>query len=510
MGSWLPGPLKSNTLQKALAAARRIPEEDMRVHALERLSVHLPSMMREQILREALGIMREIGDHDAQARALVRLASSLPEPLLEQAAEATRKILDDYTRVQEQTALVCYLPETLRGSMLSEVLEAAQEIRDKHNRARALAGLVAFLPNELKDDIVRQALAAVQGIEEANSRARALAALVDQLPAQFLPQLLTMAHQTTNRNAKVLVLAKLATHFPEPLRGETLLEALLTIQSIEDHLNRARALTILTRLASPLPEPLFHQALAIAQDIREPLLCTPLFLCTAVHVSHIPLEMVPQLAQLGHADEALKTTIAIRDEVTRAQALSDLAPLLPELYVREALVAAHDMHRSDAKAHALTRLAERLPNPLREETLREALKAAREIPYTAESGRSWWGVEEHYDGGGQARALSELIPRLSESLKDEAVVEALAAARVIQDTDARAQILSELTPHLLQLPRQILYAVWRDTLRVLATRTRKDLLSDFCALEPIMVTLGQSVVMVETFHAIQDIGRWWP
>ena len=38
----------------------------------------------------------------------------------------------------------------------------------------------------------------------------------------------------------------------------------------------------------------------------------------------------------------------------------------------------------------------------------------------------------------------------------------------------------------------------------------EDLLADLRALEPVVARLGGEEAIAETFHAIQDVGRWWP
>jgi len=86
----------------------------------------------------------------------------------------------------------------------------------------------------------------------------------------------------------------------------------------------------------------------------------------------------------------------------------------------------------------------------------------------------------------------------------------LAAARAIGNEDDQAEVLADLVSHLAQLPRPHLYSLWQETLPILATRTRKDILADLRALEPVIAALGGAEAVVETFHAIQDVGRWWP
>ena len=48
------------------------------------------------------------------------------------------------------------------------------------------------------------------------------------------------------------------------------------------------------------------------------------------------------------------------------------------------------------------------------------------------------------------------------------------------------------------------------TAQLLVGHTRENLLSDLRALEPVIAALGGAQAVVETFHAIQDVGRWWP
>ena len=131
-----------------------------------------------------------------------------------------------------------------------------------------------------------------------------------------------------------------------------------------------------------------------------------------------------------------------------------------------------------------------MAEPLKGKALWEALSAAREI-------------ESEY---GRARALLGLAPYLPETL----LREALTVAREIKNEGRRAEVLAGLAPHLAQLPCQDLYPLWQETLPILAARTRQHLLADLRALSPVIATLGGARAVAETFHAIQDVGRWWP
>ncbi len=83
----------------------------------------------------------------------------------------------------------------------------------------------------------------------------------------------------------------------------------------------------------------------------------------------------------------------------------------------------------------LAGLSPYLSEPLKEEALREALAAARKI-------EGEWS---------RSQALAGLSPYLSEPLKEEALREALAAARKIKYEPSRAKALAELVPRLAEL-----------------------------------------------------------
>ena len=169
---------------------------------------------------------------------------------------------------------------------------------------------------------------------------------------------------------------------------------------------------------------------------------------------------------------------------------------LQQQALAEALAAARAIGDEWRRAEALTGLAPRLPADLQQQALVEALAAARSI-----------GEE-----GSRAEALVGLAPHLPADL----LAEALAAAQELPEQEPfgignpRARALARLAPRLAALGRPTLYPLWADTLPILAGRTRKDLLLDLRALEPVIAALGGAEAVAETFRAIQDVGRWWP
>jgi hypothetical protein len=180
----------------------------------------------------------------------------------------------------------------------------------------------------------------------------------------------------------------------------------------------------------------------------------------------------------------------IRDADDQAEALAGLAPRLAELgHLQEALAVARGIGIENERwrAEALARLTPHLPQVLP----REALAAAREIRDTDD----------------QAEALAGLALQLAELGH---LQQALTVARGIGEEWCRPETLADLAPYLAELAPTTLCSLWCETLPVLSTRTRTDLLADLCALAPVVAALGGAQAMAETFRAIQDVGRWWP
>ena len=74
-------------------------------------------------------------------------------------------------------------------------------------------------------------------------------------------------------------------------------------------------------------------------------------------------------------------------------------------------------------------------------------------------------------------------------------------------TVRHSEILGQIAPG---TPRPVLYSLWQETLDILATRNRQDLTAGIRTFIPVIARLGGREAIVETFYAIQDVGRWWP
>jgi hypothetical protein len=96
------------------------------------------------------------------------------------------------------------------------------------------------------------------------------------------------------------------------------------------------------------------------------------------------------------------------------------------------------------------------------------------------------------------------------------LAEALAAARKIgleryqfddgDNPSAWPTLLSEWK----KLPGQQSYSLWITMLREGAEQHRQGLLAELRCLLPIIESLGGETALMETFCAIEDVGKWWP
>ncbi len=87
--------------------------------------------------------------------------------------------------------------------------------------------------------------------------------------------------------------------------------------------------------------------------------------------------------------------------------------------------------------------------------------------------------------------------------------EALEAARAIQDESFRASVLSRIIP-LLKSSSSFDFSFWKESLRLLVYRERKNLLGDISELSSVIIALGGKEALVQTAHAITEVGRQWP
>jgi hypothetical protein len=482
LGDRLPPNLKELALSEALVAAKQIPDEYYRVDALSTLADKLP-----EVLSEALAAAKLIQDEFYRAKALSALVDKLPPELLSEALATAKLIQDEFSRADALSALVDKLPPEL----LTEALAAAKLIQDESARADALSALADKLPPEL----LTEALAAAKLIQSDGFRAYALSALADKLPPELLSEALAAAKLIQFDEFRAQALSALADKLPEVLP-----DALAAAKQIQSEYHRAFALSALAdKLPEVLPDALAAAKLIQSDEFR------------AQALSALADKLPPELLS-----EALATTKQIQSDEFRAQALSALADKLSPELLSEALAAAKQIQDESNRALALIALADKLPPEL----LSEALATAKLIQYEHNRAKVLSALadklpellSEALAATKQIHSESDLAQALSaltDKLPPELLSEALAAAKLIQDEFSRAKALSALAKPLSEMPTNLLFPVWKQTLHELSFRTRQNLLTDIKELVPVIEALGGQAAIASVGYAIQKVTRWW-
>ncbi len=547
--------------EEALATAREIENGYWRARALAGLVPHLPQS--KQVLREALGQAQEVGDAYDRAQALVELALHLPEPdqALQEALAAARAIGDEQRRVSVLLELASHLSNPEQA--LQEALAAARGIQSEHSRARVLEELGSYLP----EDLLWEALVVARMVEDERLRAQVVESLAVRLAdLGHSDEALAVAREIENEYWRAGALARLVPHLPESLLREALVETLALRTELQERVfdegdKRGRALGEMASRLAELGHP--EEALAIAREIEDEYLRARTLGELTPHLTELLLEEAlamawaiedkwwgaEALAGLGDPNGALARAREVENRFNRVNALMALVPHLPlpEQALQEALTEVQKMEEEGWRAEALALLARLLPEDLLQEALvvaravedewlrapaveslavrladlghpDEALAVAREIendhwpwaelaPHLSQTSlqEALGTVREIENEYWRGQALGKLVSHLPKPLFREALAAACEIGR-----RPRAEILARLTPRLTKLSPATLYPLWYEALHILARRTREDLLSDLRALSPVIAELGGEEAIAETFHAIQDVGRWWP
>ncbi|MCZ8126630.1 MAG: NB-ARC domain-containing protein [Microcystis sp. LE19-114.1B] len=284
-----------------------------------------------------------------------------------------------------------------------------------------------------------QGLAYVRQSQDDEKQAEGLTAISPYLTPTLLPEALEIARGIENESDRAKALTGLAPYLPEVLP-----EALEVARGIGDEYDRAKALT---GLAPYLPEVLPEALEIVVGPIGSIYYLVNQLFWTTPSPS-LFTKLVPHLS-VSSLPEALEIARGIGYEDYRAEALTGLAPYLPEV-------------------------------------LPEALEIAR-------------GIEnESY----RAKALTGLAPYFPEVLP-----EALEIARGIGSESNRAKVLKALTATL--TPANVDLSFWQDILHALGTLTRRKFLETIPNLVPLILHFGGVVALREVYQSIRDVSRWW-
>jgi hypothetical protein len=561
VASRLPEEAQPVVLGEALIAARSIDSAWSRSEALARIAPRLPAAAQPGVIDEAVGVARSIDGAGGRAHALETVAARLPA---EAALVIARGIGDTEVRARALAAVGARLPAAEQQTVFSEALSAARSIDDAGSSAQALMAVAARLqPEEALvvargiDDSgwrtralmtiaprlsVEEALTASRSETEtkasALSRARALAAVAAQLPAAARPSVLGEALSTLREGGRP------GDVYDASSRDETLTvvaaglppeEALVIARSIDGARWRAQALAaVAPRLPAEAQPSILRDALAVASSINDADSRAQALKTVAVQLPEEVLAITPSIddtfgrnstlsvvARWLPPAEGLAVARNIDDALWRVRALLAVAPRLPAKkqpsVLGEALVVARSIDNEGWRDHALSEVAAQLPPE-------EALETARSIDNAASRAEALASIATllpPVEGLSVARsidvlrwramALAAIASRLPPEAQPSVVEEVLSTLRGIDDEDWRARPLATVAS--LFCKGQITDSSlrqWTETVRELATRTRRGCFADFAAMLPMIEAIGGEEAMRILARSINTVSRWWP
>jgi hypothetical protein len=448
--------LPSEQIQNALSAVRQIHDPYERAHALLALHPIVPQLNRGGVLWEAIGAVRAIDVDSFRARFLCMVADQCPpDQALELWREAlhTTLELDSYSdREATMEILFRQLPEGL--------LEEAVHALTGANAAKSRFQALAHLSSRLGKSLLREALRVARNIGDVLERSRALIALLPFLNQAVRPHaaqdVLALMREIPDSKARAEMFADIAPHIPPEEQGQLWQNALYALDEIPQARDRGQTIAF---LASRLPDQFLGHLLAKAHQIDEP--------ATRVSTLKELAERLPEQERPQVFQEALEAVKNITGDSGRSQALNEIAPLLPDALLDEALAMARQTggYGSREKEAALLALIPRLSEPERSEVVVEAYTDASvaEMPY-------------HLDTYQTFSWFCDLAPCLSEKLLEDT----LATARAIRENDLRARALYRLAPHVPQaLQRELYREAVTTAMAMVAADHRSILLSEF-------------------------------
>jgi hypothetical protein len=244
------------------------------------------------------------------------------------------------------------------------------------------------------------------------------------------------------------LVADLALYLPNDKRAQIVSEAFAVAHEINNSYTRALAVAA---LAPQLPNEIHSDAVAAARKIEH---LYPRARALAAITPHLSAKNRTEVMS-----EAISGARAIDHAPSRIEVFAALAPVLSPTLLSEALVTVRKIKRSEECASALEALAPYLTDEL----LSEALGVAREIEDTyqrtraliaiasslsADKGVALWfeALVTAHDVVNRERSL--VLKALAPHLSHDLLIEALGAARTIEDKYQRALALTDIASNL--------------------------------------------------------------
>jgi len=543
---------------RALTVARAARRTRWRGQALAFLALAASAEERDGMLAETLAETLTLPDQVDRRSVLVKIAKDLTVPLLRKALNDLRTIGDGPSLTSNLPSLFPWLssPDQARAWRLGLDLTAGME--HEGDRSNFMVGVASYLIVDLKPEALREARALQQPIP----RAKALVALaigltnhmrtlvLDELEAVLDAEAQMYARDRADLAVSVLSIA------PDERRGKAFDRALRAIRGLETLYEQAPFLSRLgpflsdekrdeiMRRALQAPQPngkargvLSVLAPHLSEEVVKRLLvdlANPLHLgrrrwadlYESVANSRFQLgfriedengapfvALCRRLAALGDPLLAYELMLT-RREPMQAWGLASVAPALPQELGREAVSRSLELLGGSvtaelwatdvwgptgggstfdptAQEYVLALLSAEIARLGDEHT---ALKKAREIG------------EADY----KSAALTAIAPYLRDSVRIQALMEALVAARDIIGPEDRRTRLTEAAAVLGKETVPLPGTAVDELLFWISSRSRHDAVPELCCLIPILVRQGGPMTPTEILDGIKDVTRWWP
>ncbi|HEX7316258.1 MAG TPA: hypothetical protein VF297_20295 [Pyrinomonadaceae bacterium] len=493
--------LPPQLLPHALDVLRNVSDQDERNWALEQLIPHLPT----GLLSEAQDIARGIGDADDRLDALVTLAPYLPDDLRHDLLRLARTIPDKSKSVEVQIKLIPYLPDTLVGEilrsvaalsgreskgimlvllapsitpdLLGEALSVARSLQGDLGQVDALALLAKGVSGPDKTEILREAMNVYLKYEPFYGLGELLPQLSNEALREFKSNIEGMKDARMREDAAEALLLELAA------RG-AYEEALDAARNMGNKYAKAELLTKLTlrlpaTLAAAVRDSILQEAVAACWDADD----------DKGIGQHNNLGKLASLMSNEARQKLLDQAERVENEQRRAWIVKEIAPHLSQGmaldYVERAEGIKYEPGRNEVFAAIAVRLAE-----LRQPDLFYEVSARVTNEFIL------------------SEALVARATHLPDEMLDIALDSILSTRSSLWEYKKR-EMLTQLTPRMVKLPKNYLYELWVSALSY-STTTRGDLLIVLSGIVGVLRELGGSEAVIETYHAINKAGQWWP
>ncbi|MBL8149591.1 MAG: hypothetical protein JNN15_06650 [Blastocatellia bacterium] len=505
-----------------------------------------PDLVEELIKTElwsssrAFQYAKQVGDEAEQVEFLLMLIPLLPKDTLDSVFLIAEKMQDEINKEEVLSVLTQYLP--------IEVLTATMLMNNEISRAKVLTQLVKHLP-EAGGEIYGQVLAAVETMEDELSRVDILGNLAEHAPNirnEVSSRLLKIADETEHNYVRTDIFTKLATYSTdtgllnraveiaenskdEQARRDILLAVVKHISSgdelfvkvldlaekITDDKIKAEFFTALSKFLPERKEELLGKVFTAVDSIEDENLRFELL---SSLVKDVPQKVLAAVENIGDEyvraklltslvdflpdkaneilSKALEASEAILDdEVSKGEALSALAPHIPEK-----LLSAVDKIRDDySKALAMAVLAQHVPDrqdlAFRKQAL---LDTALQVARTSQGDDRKTDILTTL-----AKQLPEKVLEVAKTISDEYIKEdvlvalsssvpeqVLAETSSLNDQFSKANILNALAVVLAARPAEDLAKFWPQVVSILSTFDRPTLLSNLTKYIEIVQKLG--------------------